>query len=77
MAPDGGGGVRTAFGGLLRRWARGFNLLFTNDSVNIHLVGHVDGDEVCKLGIGVAVGGASVDVALPVMSYTVRLSCQD
>lgn len=53
--PDGGGGVRTALGGLLRRWAGCFNLLFAGNSVDFHLIGHVGGDGVGVVRIGVAV----------------------
>jgi hypothetical protein len=63
--PDGGGGVRTALGGLLRRWARCLNLLLARNSVDFHLVGHVGGDGVDVMRIWCCCGGASVVAACP------------
>jgi hypothetical protein len=48
---DGGVVVRTALGSLLRRRAGCFDLLVGDDSVDVHLVGHVGGDGMCIVGV--------------------------
>jgi hypothetical protein len=50
-----GGGVRTALGGFLRRWAGCFDLLLARNSVDFHLVSHGGGDGGNVMRIGGAV----------------------